>query len=179
MTLRLWALKIGELKPLSRGGLLLLSARCAMRVEPWLPQGSDALWREGLECLATAAFEKPASSDAAITLARRLSDQGAIASNRLEATDQPHGTSAQEGRNQVSENVGFDCCGIGARKAHCRAVRARSRRCRVSCNLECDPCRHSSRCSYDIGTRDCEGPPRFAPQMRTALGRWDADLGVM
>ena len=70
MSLRIWALKIGELKPLSRGGLLLLSARCAMRVEPWLPQCVDALWREGLEYVTTAAFDEPALKKAIINSAK-------------------------------------------------------------------------------------------------------------
>src|SRR5258706_7434833 len=91
MSLRIRALKIGELRPLSRGGLLLLSLRCAMRVEPWLPQGADSLWREGLEYVTTTAFDEPARSDAAGSLARELSDRGAMACNWLQSTDEPLG----------------------------------------------------------------------------------------
>jgi hypothetical protein len=91
MSLRIWAIKIGELKPLSRGGLLFLSVRCAMRVEPWLPKGVTTLWREGLEYVATAAFDRPTNSDVARDLARELSDRGAAACNRLQVTDEPLG----------------------------------------------------------------------------------------
>jgi hypothetical protein len=91
MTLRVWALKIGELRPLSRGGLLLLTVRCAMRVEPWLPPGLDALWLDGFEHVASTAFEMPARSNPATTLARALSNRGAEACNRLAPTDEPLG----------------------------------------------------------------------------------------
>lgn len=91
MTLRVWALKVGELKPLSRGGLLLLTARCAMRVEPWLPPGADALWHEGLTHVVGAAFNEPAPSKPAVILARELSNRGASACNLLAATDEPLG----------------------------------------------------------------------------------------
>jgi hypothetical protein len=62
-----------------------------MRVEPWLPPGTDALWRKGLGYVATAAFDKPARSKAAMTLADELSERGTIACNRLEVTDAPLG----------------------------------------------------------------------------------------
>lgn len=91
MTVREWALKVGELKPLSRGGLLLLTARCAIRVEPWLPPGADALWHEGLTHVAAAAFNDPAPSKPAAILARELSNRGAAACNLLTATDEPLG----------------------------------------------------------------------------------------
>jgi len=91
MSLRVWALKVGELRPLSRAGLLLLSARCAMRVEPWLPPGMGALWQDGLEQVASAAFEMPARSNPATTLARALSNRGAQACHRLAPTDEPLG----------------------------------------------------------------------------------------
>jgi hypothetical protein len=91
MSVRKWAIKIGELKPLSRAGLLLLSVRTAMRVEPWLPSGADPLWREGIDDLTKAAFKKPERSRRAMALARKLSDLGATACNRLIATDEPLG----------------------------------------------------------------------------------------
>lgn len=91
MTMREWALKVGELKLLSRGGLLLLTARCAMRVEPWLPTGADALWHEGLAHVVAAAFNEPAPSKPAAILARELSNRGATVCNLLAATDEPLG----------------------------------------------------------------------------------------
>ena len=91
MTLQVWALKVGELKPLSRGGLLLLAARCAIRVEPWLPPGADALWHLGLTHVAAVAFDAPAPSKPAAKLARELSNRGAKASSLLAATDEPLG----------------------------------------------------------------------------------------
>jgi len=56
MSLRVWALKPGELKPLSRAGLVLLAARCALRVEPcffvwWVdaPAKARSAWSDGLD----------------------------------------------------------------------------------------------------------------------------------
>lgn len=92
MTMRVWALKVGELKPLSRAGLLLLMARCAQRVEPWLPPGADALWNEALDVVVGAAFDGPPRANAkTMRLARELSNRGATACNRLAATDNPLG----------------------------------------------------------------------------------------
>ncbi len=91
MSVRQWTLKIGELKPLSRAGLLLLSVRCAMRVEPWLPPDADSLWHEGIDDLTAAAFKKPGRSRRAMTLVRGLSDLGVSACNRLSTTDEPLG----------------------------------------------------------------------------------------
>jgi hypothetical protein len=91
MAVRSVALKVGELKPLSRPGLLLLAARCAVRVEPWMPPGSATLWREGLAYVTTAAFSAPPRSKEASKLERKLSDRGADACNRLDAPDEPLG----------------------------------------------------------------------------------------
>jgi len=91
MTVRNWALKTGELKPLSRAGLLLLSVRSAMRVEPWVPPAATALWREGIDDLTATAFKKPGRSRRAITLARELADLGATACNQLSTIDEPLG----------------------------------------------------------------------------------------
>jgi hypothetical protein len=91
MAVRVSALRVGELKPLSRGGLLLLAARCAMRVEPWMPPGTTTLWRKGLTFVAAAAFSAPTHSRDAAKLERELSDRGADACNRLDATDEPLG----------------------------------------------------------------------------------------
>jgi hypothetical protein len=90
VTLRIWAIKLGELKPLPRAGLILLGARCAMRVEPWLPPDTRALWSRGLEHVVGSAFSE-ADTGAAATLRRDLSDRGALASNALATTDEPLG----------------------------------------------------------------------------------------
>jgi hypothetical protein len=90
VTLRSWAIKSGELKPLARAGLLCLGARCAMRVEPWLPPDTRALWSRGLEHVVASAFAAT-ESGAADDLRRDLSDRGAAACNALTATDEPLG----------------------------------------------------------------------------------------
>lgn len=90
MSLRALALRVGELKPLQRSGLLLFGARCAMRVEPWLPTRAEPLWSRGLEQVMAAAFSEV--DDAAVaTLRRQVSDCGAVACNRLAPTDEPLG----------------------------------------------------------------------------------------
>jgi hypothetical protein len=95
MSLKIWAIKVGELKPLSRAGLLLLSARCAIRVEPWLPPNAEALFRQGLDELVAAAFEETTQAGkaaaAAAKLGRELSNRGATACNALAKTDPPLG----------------------------------------------------------------------------------------
>jgi hypothetical protein len=91
MTMRVWAIKNGDLKPLSRGGLLLFAARCALRVEPWSPPGAEALWRRALEHIVTAALGNVANPAAARKLERTLSDQGALGAHAVEASDEPLG----------------------------------------------------------------------------------------
>ena len=86
MTLRIWAIKRSEIKQLSRERLLLLGARCAMRVEPWLPPNTESMWSRGLEYVVASAFSESDPVDAA-TLRRQLSDRGAIASNRISSVD--------------------------------------------------------------------------------------------
>jgi hypothetical protein len=79
-------LKVGELRDLDDHALLLLAARCAMRVEPWLPPGAKADWKRGLDAVCRAGVgAKPRA------LARALSDRGAMACNRLARTDEPLG----------------------------------------------------------------------------------------
>lgn len=90
MTLRIWALKPAELKPLSREGLLLLAARCAMRVEPWLPPHIGPLWSRGLEHVVGSAFYE-ADSGAGASLRRQLSDEGASACNTMSSVDEALG----------------------------------------------------------------------------------------
>ena len=90
MSLNNWALKNSELKPLQRAGLLLLGVRCAMRVEPWMPPQTLALWSRGLRHATASAFSEP-ESDTSATLRRELSDRGAIASNALISIDEALG----------------------------------------------------------------------------------------
>jgi len=51
VSLKVWALKPAEVKTLDREGLLLLAARCALRVEPWTPREAARYWSRGLELL--------------------------------------------------------------------------------------------------------------------------------
>ena len=87
MSLRTTALKPGELRPLSRTGLLLVAARCALRVETWLPGPPTAHWKDTLAGVVAAAFALPAKHAST----RTLSDWGASACNRLKATNEPLG----------------------------------------------------------------------------------------
>src|SRR6185503_4319418 len=77
MTLRIWAIKPAELKQLPRERLLLLGARCAMRVEPWLPADAETTWSRGLEYVVASAFSE--------------SDWGAIACNTMSSVDEALG----------------------------------------------------------------------------------------
>ena len=89
MGLREWAVKPGELRALSRGGLLLFSARCAMRVEPWMPAEAAPLWEESLRFVVRAAFATAPACD--VPRWRALSNLGARACGRLAAADEPLG----------------------------------------------------------------------------------------
>src|ERR1041384_6087854 len=108
MTLRLWAIKIGELKPLTREGLLLFGVRCAMRVEHWLPPDSKALWSRGLEYVLAAAFSE-ADRSAAAPLRRELSDRGALASNQLATTDAPLGRCMNYATQTLAHVIDVTC----------------------------------------------------------------------
>jgi hypothetical protein len=66
MSLRIWALKPAELKPLTPAGRLLFSARPAMRVAPWRPEAADDPWNEAPPDRA------PAAARAAIVVAAEL-----------------------------------------------------------------------------------------------------------
>jgi len=105
MTLRVWALKNGELKPLSRSGKILLTARCAMRVEPWMPPRMITLWRKGLKHVVTNGLNGHECAVSAPTLAREISDRGAIACNRLEATDEPLGQCMSYAASTLAESI--------------------------------------------------------------------------
>jgi hypothetical protein len=90
MTLRIWAIKPTELKQLPRERLLLLGARCAMRVEPWRPADTETAWSRGLEYVVASAFSE-SDPGAGATLRRTLSDWGAIACNAMSSVDQALG----------------------------------------------------------------------------------------
>jgi hypothetical protein len=89
MSLRIWALKPAELKPLTRAGRLVFSARLAMRVEPWRPEGASDRWIEALELVVRSAHRSPPPSQTLKALARSVSDAGAAACNRHQAIDEP------------------------------------------------------------------------------------------
>ncbi len=91
MTMRTWALKPKELKPLARSGLLLLAARCAFRVEPWIPKNGKSLWRDNLAFVVAAALAPPTKVKDVAARERALGDCGASACNRLMRTDEPLG----------------------------------------------------------------------------------------
>jgi hypothetical protein len=89
MTVREWAIKAGELKALNRTGRLLFAARCALRVEPWVPEDLSDLWLNHLGLLVNAAFEEPVLSAVAEGRRRTIAERGATAQNRHEASDEP------------------------------------------------------------------------------------------
>ncbi|MCR9246420.1 MAG: hypothetical protein NXI31_15410 [bacterium] len=91
MSLKVWALKTGELKPLSRPGLLLFTARCAMRVEPWAPPGCRSLWDRGLARIVEAACGNPIDQLSLEPLAAAISNSGARAYYDRESTDEALG----------------------------------------------------------------------------------------
>lgn len=93
MSLRELALKPGELKLLSRAGLLLLGARLAMRVEAWAPPEATVEWRAGLDLLVASAFRGSGAAGVgeAESLARAISSHGVHACNRLRESDEPLG----------------------------------------------------------------------------------------
>ena len=88
MTIRAWAIKRSELKPLSRSGLILFAVRCALRVEPWVPMGT--VWRDGLRIATDGAFAEPTAAKSRSAHARAVSDEGARHANRL------HGTASED-----------------------------------------------------------------------------------
>lgn len=113
MSVKLWALKVGELRPLGDHALLFLAARCAMRVEPWLPAGAKADWKRGLEAVCRGGG---ASSD----LGRALSDRGAVACNRLAATDEPLGRCMNYSTQTLC--AALEAAGSADRATRCKRV---------------------------------------------------------
>lgn len=91
MSVKQWAIKAGEVKPLDRAGLLLLGARVALRFESWVPAGAETSFRAVLAGVVQAAVAGTALPVALRTERRALSDRGALACNRLDATDEPAG----------------------------------------------------------------------------------------
>jgi hypothetical protein len=85
MSLKKLALKPGELKPLDRAALVLLAARCALRVAPWVPRASAALAKRELARVLADAFA--GAQPDATQRARALAELGAREQNR--APDDP------------------------------------------------------------------------------------------
>lgn len=106
--MRVWAIKPGELKPLSRSGLLLLAAR---------PPGAEAPWSDGLEHLARAASGERAGATA---LARELRSRGARACDQLAASDEPLGRCMNYATSALS--AGVEAVALDARPALVKAV---------------------------------------------------------
>ena len=97
MSVRAWAIKPGELKELTRCGLVLLAARCALRVEPcvleWWPDAPKtvrSLWATSLDHLVRSAFTTT-RHDIQRRL-RALSNAGSLGRRRCEARDETRAT---------------------------------------------------------------------------------------
>ena len=110
-----WALRPGELKPLGREGLLLLAARCALRAEPWRPPAAARAWTDGLAALVAAARDAPTDARTIAALARTVADHGAVAANRLDATDEPRGRCANYATQALA--TALDATALADRKA--------------------------------------------------------------
>ncbi len=113
MSVRAWAIKPGELKPLARAGKLIFAARCAMRTETWVPPASRTLWNQGLDDLARAAFVPPTSTRAILKLARDLDERGVLAETRLSATDEPRGRCISYAMHTLANALRASCLADG------------------------------------------------------------------
>lgn len=91
MSVKQWAIKAGEVKALDRAGLLLFGARVSLRVEPWVPSGALDRFRSLLEALVRAGLAGEVLEAGLMPERRKLRDQGALACNRLAASDEPVG----------------------------------------------------------------------------------------
>lgn len=61
MSLRLWAIRPSELRPLNRTGLMIFAVRCCLRVEAFAPPSLGDRWTDGLR---RALSHDPATEDA-------------------------------------------------------------------------------------------------------------------
>jgi hypothetical protein len=87
MSLREWAVKPAELRALSRSGMMLFCARCAMRVEPWVPKSATKLFAQEVAFVVDAAFAAPFDKGALRKREIALGDLGVTAFNDLKDTD--------------------------------------------------------------------------------------------
>lgn len=91
MSLKVWALKPGELKPLDRDGLLIFTALCALRVEEWIPPEARARFTAALTAVVDHAAVGAAPPADIPARSRELSDLGATASHAKASVDEPVG----------------------------------------------------------------------------------------
>jgi hypothetical protein len=113
VTVRAWALKLGDLKPLDREGRLRLAARCALRVEPWVAPSDHGLWQEQLAFALGGTAGEPLDPAEAGRRQRLLADAGARSCNRLAATDEPLGRCHGYALLPVSELLAACACPSG------------------------------------------------------------------
>lgn len=86
MSVRIWSVKVGELRALDSGLLLVFGARCGLRVSPWLPKTATAHWKTALDIVLASAAGEVANAARVRQVARALSDSGSIACNKLDGT---------------------------------------------------------------------------------------------
>lgn len=86
MTVAAFVLRPSEVSSLDVAGLLLLSARVALRVQPWLPRGADLLADRALDRVVAAARGAPLARATFNELHARISYLGARAAN-VDAVD--------------------------------------------------------------------------------------------
>jgi hypothetical protein len=120
MSVRLWAVKPGEVKSLSREALLLFGARCALRIEPWWPVSAGPQSTEPLGFVLAAAFGKAPAAEVALARSRVLLNAGAKACNVLEATDGPRGQCINYAACTLAAVV--EAAGMAERKAVVKAT---------------------------------------------------------
>ena len=79
------ALRPSELKKLDRAKLLLLGARCALRVKPWVLAQDFSPWDRGMSFLLLAIDKAPLAADASTEM-KSMIELSAV--NRPSATDE-------------------------------------------------------------------------------------------
>lgn len=126
MTMRAWAIKPQELRPLTRAQLVMLAARCAARLEPCLaamwPDAARtvrARWSDGLDHVVAAA-NLPPTRTGIRTRARALLDTGAQAERVLTRRDETDAECVNQMMNALAAAV--EATGAAARPALIRAV---------------------------------------------------------